>query len=227
MKKITMWSIQAALIIFTYSAQTQAEVRREGGEQSNKKTQYMIRQLHAEKNELKAKLVKSQGEFSQLEKEHEVTKKRLDKSSDNNEKLLSRVKGDVKKFKELADKYRESVLIPRKANLDNQYMVRAVQEREQWVSNCGNRNNDLFEANNDLLHKYGEVAGDSIDIFTGIGSVTVENEVQDYRFKLEDLQVTKFKPAVDAASHTRQQEQGIASERDAMATTENETVNVN
>ena len=213
MNKYTLWSIAALVLVSVSAMEVSAEVRREGGgEQASRKAQYMIRQLHNEKQELQAKLAELQGKFDRLQAEHDRTKASLEKSSANNDKLVSRVKNNIEQYKELADKYREAVSILRKANQDNQYMVRAVQEREQWISDCSVRNEELFEANNDLLSKYGEVASADPNPFTGIGIVEVETEVQEYRFRLEDLQVTKFKPVVDTESHSRQVGKDLVSE---------------
>lgn len=203
MYRYTLWFLVVPLMLFC-SSMTHAEARRDGGgDQASRKAQYMIRQLHNEKQALQAKLAETEAKYDQLVREHEKTRASLEKSSTNNDQLMSRVKNNIKQYKDLAEKYREAVSILRKANLDNQYMVRAVQEREQWISDCSVRNEELFEANTDLLQKYGEVASEDKNPFTGIGIVTVENEVQEYRFKLEDLQVTKFKPSVDTESHAR------------------------
>jgi chromosome segregation ATPase len=217
MNRYSLWTVAVFIVISTYGSQASAEARRDanGGGQASKKAQYMIRQLHNEKQELQTKLAELQGKHDQLTKEHEKTKVALEQSSSNNDKLVSRVKGTSDKYKELAEKYREAVSILRKANMDNQYMVRAVQEREQWIAQCSHRNDDLYQANSDLLSKYGEAAGKGADPFFGIGTVELENEMQEYQFKLEDLQVTKFKPVVDAESHVRNSEVSQSSEAGA------------
>jgi len=131
----------------------------------------MIRQLYNEKQALEVKLAELQGKFDGLTKEHAKTTASLEKSSANNEKLVSRVKGTSEKYKELAVKYRQAISILRKANLDNRYMVRAVQEREQWIAECSDRNDGLFDANTDLLSKYGEAAGKDAEPFFGISTL--------------------------------------------------------
>jgi chromosome segregation ATPase len=205
MNTCRVWLTITIIVLSSYAAQSGAEARRDagGGAQTSKKAQYMIRQLHNEKQELQAQLAELQGKYDQLVKEHEKTRASLEKSSSNNEKLVSRVKGTAEKYKELVERYQEAVTILRKANMDNQYMVRAVQEREQWIAQCSSRNEELFDANSELLTKYGEAAGVNDISVIGLGTVVVENEMQDYRFKLEDLQVTKFKPVVDTESHIR------------------------
>jgi chromosome segregation ATPase len=206
MNRRILLGVIVSLVSSLYVTATVAETRRDsaGGGQASKKAQYMIKQLHNEKQELQAKLAELQGKYDALNNEHEKLQKNFDKSSANNEQLVTRIKGNVQKYNELADKYREAVSVLRKANMDNQYMVRAVQEREQWISECSARNEKMFEANSDLLNKYSTVVSNNAEIFTGTRIVEVENEEQDYRFKLEDLQVTRFKPKVDTNKHTRQ-----------------------
>ena len=205
MKKYKFCIMIASLVLASLSTMVSAEPRRDsagGSAQAYKKAQYMVRQLHDEKQALQSQLTTLQGKFDQLTKENKKTKASLERSSSNNDKLVSRVKGTVGKYKALAGKYRELISILKKANMDNQYMVRAVQERETWISSCSALNEKLFDANSDLLVKYGNVATDKTEPFIGIARVKIENEVQDYQFKLEDLQVTKFKPTVNVASHS-------------------------
>lgn len=215
MNRYTHWIWITAVLFSIPGGAANAEVRRDGGSESaNRKAQYMIRQLHNEKQEIQAKLAEVQGERDSLNKELERIRASLEKSSENNEQLLSRVKGNIEKYNELAGKYREAVSILRKANMDNQYLVRAVQEREEWISACSKKNEGLYDANNDLLHKYSKVAKDDSEPFLGIGVVEVENEVQDFEFRLEDLQVTKFRPTVDTDSHARDPNSDLVSERE-------------
>lgn len=202
MKNLTLYLVIVSLVTSVFATQAVAEARRDDGSgQASKKAQYMVRQLHKEKQELQAQLTALQSKFDTLNKEHEKLEEDFEKSSGRNEKLIDRVKGDVEKFNELAEKYREAITILRKANMDNQYMVKAVQEREQWIAQCHDRNNQMFDANSDLLEKYADVASGQSDPVFGHGKVEIENELQDYQFKLEDLQVTKFKSTVETEKH--------------------------
>lgn len=209
------------LLFAMFGTHAGAESRRDGGDaQASKKAQYMLKMLHKEKQELQAKLATLQADHDKLSKEHEKVTGKLEKSSDSNEQLLSRLKDTTGKYKELAGKYRDSISVLRKANRDNQHMVRAVQEREKWISICSDRNGELYDANADLLQRYGKVAkSKELSVF-GTGIVELENEIQDYEFKLEDLQVTKYKPAVDIAAHTRDNNEGIPAD-------EEESTNIN
>jgi septal ring factor EnvC (AmiA/AmiB activator) len=197
-----------------------AEARRDGGgDQALRKAQYLIRQLSEEKSELQGKVIRLEeeldrvrAELEDLKDENKVLDARLNKSRSNNEQLVERVRSDLDKFKKLLERYRETAATLRQATVDNQYLVRAVQEREHWMQECRGRNQDLFAANSDLLERYRDVATRHSEPFTGIGKVTVENEVQDYRFKLEDLQVTEFRSSVDVADHSRDPDYGRQTE---------------
>jgi chromosome segregation ATPase len=180
-----------------------AEARREGGEDVLRKAQYLIRQLNQEKTELQSQVVELQRQVDELKKQHGATEARLAKSQTSNERLVQRVQSDAEKFKTLLERYRETAKTLRLANADNQYLVKAVQEREQWISDCQERNQGLLAANTDLLARYRKAATRFSEPITGLSTVSVENETQEYRFKLEDLQVTQFKPAVEMAAHER------------------------
>jgi chromosome segregation ATPase len=225
MSKLTTWLITVSVVASVFGTQAVAEARRDAGSgQASKKAQYMIRQLHKEKQELQAQLAALQGKFDTLTKEHDKLKSDFDKSSAKNDKLVDRVKGDIEKYNGLAEKYREAITILRKANMDNQYMVKAVQEREDWIAQCEDRNNQMFDANSDLLQKYADVASSKSDPVFGHGKVRVENEMQDYQFKLEDLQVTKFKSSVETKKHIHTPEDQV-SEAEEVVSEEKTSVN--
>lgn len=209
MSKVTTLLIAVSLVSSVCSSQAVAERRDDGG-QASKKAQYMIKTLHKEKQELQAQLTKLQGDFDTLSKDHEKLQDDFSKSSSKNDKLVDRVKGDIEKYNALADKYRQAITVLRKANMDNQYMVRAVQEREEWIASCNERNVEMYDANVDLLDKYADVASSKSDPVFGHGKVELENEVQDFQFKLEDLQVTKFKPSIDTEKHARKPEPQVS-----------------
>jgi chromosome segregation ATPase len=82
---------------------------------------------------------------------------------------------------------------------DNQLLVAAVREREQWIGQCGERNRSLLEANRELLEKYRDKGfWDQLaenEPFTGLGRVEAENAAEDYRYRLHQLRVTPFEAA--------------------------------
>ena len=203
MNRKTTWLVLCVSLLLSGIAG--AEARRDGGDDAMKKAQYMMRQMNQENAELKAQVASLQGQLAELEKKQASTDKDLAKARNKGERLEARVHSDAGKFKELVKRYRDAVNTLRLANLDNRYLVQAVDEREQWIDSCGVRNDELILANKDLLKRYEEVAGRKSDPFTGIGRVRVENEVQEYQFRIEDLQSPQFNPGVDVSSHARVQ----------------------
>lgn len=193
----------ALAVALAGSGQTGAEARREGGEDVLRKAQYMIRQLNQEKGELQKQVAELQKEIDALSKQQNAMDASLEKSQLNSHRLIERVQSDAEKYRTLMDRYRETVLTLHQSNADNQYLVQAVEEREQWIGECRERNQGLYAANSDLLARYKKAATRFDEPFTGIGTVTVENETQEYRFKLEDLQVTQFRSDVDVTPHIR------------------------
>jgi chromosome segregation ATPase len=206
MKRYGTTILITTLLVLVVTAPLRAEVRREGGgNDALRKAQYMLRQLNQENQELKARNAELQASLDELGKKQEETGSQLDKVNDRNNRLAARISSDADKFRELMLRYRETVQTLREANQDNSYLVKAVEEREAWIDQCRSRNDGLFEANSDLLQRYGKLAGKKSDPITGIGKVKVENEVQEYRFRLEDLQTREFKSSVDVNSHTLKQ----------------------
>lgn len=191
------------IILMSGSDQSEAEARREGGDDVLRKAQYMLRQLNQEKSELQQQVATLQARVDELEKEQNKAEDRLAKSHQNNQRLIERVESDAGKYNKLIELYRDNLNTLRRSSADNQYLVKAVEEREQWIGQCRENNQKLYEANIDLLGRYRKAATWFSEPVTGISTVTVENEAQNYRFKLEDLQVTPYKPDVDVSSHVR------------------------
>jgi hypothetical protein len=72
-----------------------------------------------------------------------------------------------------------------------------VKEREQWITQCGQKNRGLVAAATELSGKYQENRSiwqslSEAEPFTGIGNMDKQNTVENYQFKLEDLKVTPF-----------------------------------
>lgn len=205
------WLLLMPLLGLLCTSPSQAETRRDsGGDQAVRKAQYQLRLLSQENTALQGQLTELQARNDELEAElkglrdeHQATESRLDKFRDNNDKLVERIRSDLERYKELMARYQEAVTTLRGLYADNQHLVRAVQEREAWIEECRDRNDSLFEANADLLERYRDVAVSREEPFTGIGRVKVENEYQDYRFKLEDLQVMEFQSSVNDERHRR------------------------
>lgn len=100
------------------------------------------------------------------------------------------------KLKAAAEQYETTSGELEQNRQDNQLLVNAVKERTRWIQECTGKNQSLVKANRELLQKFAdEGVWDRVKVaepFTGIGKVKRENAVQDFEFKLEDLQVTPW-----------------------------------
>lgn len=85
---------------------------------------------------------------------------------------------------------------------DNALLLAAVKEREQWITTCGQRNQELVKVLREAVTKYREkgfweAVGDA-EPFTGIGRHQTENMAAEFRYKIEHLKATPFQPEVNA-----------------------------
>ncbi len=183
-----------------------AERREPSAADSMRRAQLMIRKLSLEKEDLQAqnmalakRLKDLEAASASLDAELKKLRGKLDGQQDRNRELVARIKEDADKYRELLDKYREVAELLRKAMSDNRLLVQAVQERERWVDQCRDQNEKMFQVNVELLERYrnksvADVLEEKEPLF-GFGRVELENQVQEYRFRLEDLQVTPFQSA--------------------------------
>ena len=187
-----------------------AEPKATDGSAAIKKAQGMIRQLSQEKSELEAEKsslvvdktaleTKLSGlearikKLQPLELEVEKYKTGLESVKTNLESKLSQ-----QRQRELAlqEKHREVVAKANAVYADNQLLVQAIKEREQWITQSTVRNKNLQVAYNDVLTQYKEkgfwqqVA--ELEPLTGIGKVASQSVAEDYKYKLQQLKITPF-----------------------------------
>jgi len=201
------------------TAQAQA-TRAGGGDQALKRAQYMLRMLNEEKSALEAEVARLGDEQDALEQEVEKLEarnrdleERLRQAGALGDRLMARIRADAEKYRDLRDRYQESVRTVKQANADNRFLVDAVREREDWIATCKDRNEGLFAANHDLMERYAAAGFETTEGILGLARVALENEVQEYRFRIEDLRVTEYRPSVDTAPHVREAGQGMSAGR--------------
>ncbi|MFM8331034.1 MAG: hypothetical protein ACKN9T_05045 [Candidatus Methylumidiphilus sp.] len=186
-----------------------------------RKAQGAIRQLSEEKAKLEADLAALQKENADLKAGLDAKTAALDAAAKQAEQLT----GDIKREKDAAaallsakaavegqlgeEKAKRQQLrgnmkdLAGKARLiqsDNQLLVEAVKEREQWIGQCSQKNANLAEAQAEVIRRYDEkdvweALGDA-EPLTGIARVQTENAAQDYQFKLDALKMTPFQAEV-------------------------------
>jgi chromosome segregation ATPase len=180
-----------------------------------RKAQGVMRQLNEDKTRLEAEKTALLGEKTALES-------RVKQLEDNIHKLenlpaaLERCQAGVENLQgvrtgleaqigEARDnavklKRQQQVLSEQSRSLqaDNQWLVEAVREREQWIDRCGDNNQHLLQTQRELLEKYQEKTlwkrMAELEPLTGIGAVQTENAAESYRYQLHRLQVTPYTP---------------------------------
>lgn len=183
-----------------------AEVRRDAAGASNpmRKMQYMLRELSDEKSaleadngKLKAKLTTETKKNKKLQTRLDSLDKRLGKSKGDILKLVSRINQDNERMKKMIAIYKETVAKLRTENQDNQLLVNAVTERNQWMKQCKLKNSEMYTLNIELMKRYRnkDFTEDALEKepVTGLVAVQLENQEQKYRFRLQDLQTPAFK----------------------------------
>jgi chromosome segregation ATPase len=207
MKYIDQKFCWAALVLAIHSTAPAAEPKGDpAAQQALRKAQGMLRdltqqktQLETENATLKEQLTKLEADVKRLEPlqgEVERGKVSIESLKSSAGALESRLGQEQEKFSQFAARHKEMVAQAKKIQGDNQLLVAAVKEREQWIGQCGERNRAMLNANQELVGKYKDkgffdkVA--ELEPLTGIGRVEAENVEQNYRFKLQDLQMTPF-----------------------------------
>jgi chromosome segregation ATPase len=183
--------------------------------QTLRKAQGMLRQLSQEKADLEAKNAELQERVKSLEStaqrlgslENEVRRQKagLEALQSQNQSLQTRIGGDAERISALGERHRKTAGELEKVKRDNLLLVNAVKERTQWIEDCSGKNKSLIQANREILEKFSQKGfWESLaaaEPLTGIGAVADENAVQEFRYKLENLEITPFEaPPVNAQS---------------------------
>ena len=202
-------------------AQAEAPKQDAAIQQVLRKAQGALRQLSEEKAKLEAdnaalqkdkagleeKAAKLEAQVKQLEPlpaEVERLKAAVEALKVANAGLEGQLGAGREREAKLRAKLKEIIAQAKKIQGDNHLLVEAVKEREQWISQCGEKNGGLAELQGELVRHYEdkgflEVLRDA-EPLTGIGRVQTENTVQDYRFRLQDLQTTPFEAKTENPS---------------------------
>jgi chromosome segregation ATPase len=179
------------------------------GQLALKKAQGAVRQLTEEKQALEAektalidqvkKLEGTAQQLGPLQAELVLHKSQEEALHTSNSTLAVQLQGERDKLQNLHNKLKDIVAQAKLIQNDNQLLVAAVKEREQWIGQCRDKNHQLLEVNQALVGKYQDKGfwskAAELEPFTGIGKVETQNTVESYQFKLADLKVTEFAEA--------------------------------
>jgi cell division septum initiation protein DivIVA len=159
--------------------------------------------LKKEVEALKAQVTKLEGSQGALERKAqaaEVATARLNNSTSANAEALERsrvqMRDLVEKFRETADNLKNVEIAKNNVNLE-------LKGKEQEVKSCVDRNVGLYELNSEILAKM-EDRGfwsslGSKEPFTRVARTRLENLIDDYRYRVDELRVER-KNAEQAAA---------------------------
>lgn len=192
----------------------QAAPKTSDGGATIKKAQGIIRLLNQEKSALEAEKAAWLTEKADLEsklsglessvKQLKPLQTELEHYKTGLEMLRSNLEGQLSQERQrqqaLLKKHNEVVTKARSIRDDNILLVKAVQEREQWIAQTVALNKGLQEVNQQLIGKYKDKGFwqqlAELEPLTGIGRVETENQAEQYRYKLKQLKVTPFEATV-------------------------------
>lgn len=158
------------------------------------KAQFMLRQVSGEKEQLQTEVGALKQQVDQLTKQLAQTKSAAD---DDRQKLAQKLDASVGQWKQHSEKLSEQLGAGRE-QLKETLAQRAqleqhLQQQTDNFSKCYVNNKKLYELNTELLGRYqGKGFADVLEQkepFTGIKQVEVENLVQDYQYRLDDLKL--------------------------------------
>ena len=163
------------------------------------RAQFMLKQVNAEKAGLQQQLQQLQKEFDDYKKDAE---NKLSKAK-NRER---RVNTSLGKWKEshgnIKDLLRQNLLeLSQERKRAEQLVENLVKQTENFTV-CHRNNTDLAIVNNELLAYYNDKSSflsllKQREPVTGIASVKAENIIQDYKYRIEDLDLNASAHLID------------------------------
>lgn len=188
-------------------AAAQAETVRQGGNEQGAlvaRLQQMVNEITAERDALSAQNARLAEELAAEKKSHEkdldqLQKKlsgsegTLDKYKENDAALRERLTQDRARMQELVDKFRETAQNLREVEMERAGLRTDLAGRQEEIRQCTRKNLELYEANLDLLDRYqSKGVWDAMmqrEPVTGLKRVEVENRIEEYRRRLDQMQV--------------------------------------
>ena len=161
------------------------------------RAQYMLRQMNAEMVQLKAsqqsllaEKESLQKDFDQLQNKYE---KLTSKSSKKQQAMSDQVSELKQKYIEIVEQHNEARKQLSEATQENDRLYAVASEQTKSIDLCVNNNKKLYEINHELLVKYeNKGVWDSMtqaEPFSGLTPAQIENLVDDYQYRLDDLRV--------------------------------------
>lgn len=202
--KIAVFALAIALLSPLLA---RAETVRQGGNEQAAlvaRMQQMVSDITAERDALSAQNTKLAEELAAEKKAHEkqleqLQKKlggsemTLDKYKENDAALRERLAQDRARMQELVDKFRETAQNLRQVETERGELKATLEGRQEEIRQCTQKNLGLYQANLDLLDRYASKGvWDAMlqrEPVTGLKRVEVENLIEEYRRRLDQMQV--------------------------------------
>jgi len=185
---------------------------RDAGSQEAARAELLLRQIADERDALKGENAKLQEQVDNLKKDLDSRTKELDhfkkslntsgsalsQEQEKNKALMDRLLETRQKFQEVIDKFKDTIATLRSVEADRAQVKatlsdtnREVEDRTRELSACIRKNIDLYQADLGLVEQY-EHKGVWAALFqkepvTGFKQVQIENAVQQYQIRLDEL----------------------------------------
>lgn len=191
-----------------------AQVQRSGGGEAQKFMQ-QYQQVAAEKTALQTQLAQmktdldaAKADLAVMKKERDALKARsgtsavatsavvqLTASKDAAEKSLEQSK---QRMAELVSRFRETATSLKEVEADRNKLRKVGEEKSAAFDKCAANNLQLYEINREVLDRYEHVGfftkASVVEPFTKISRTRIENLVDEYRERGQELRVSKPKP---------------------------------
>jgi chromosome segregation ATPase len=185
------------LAIFTCGIANLSVANTDNTKNALAKAQYMLRQISSEKTQLEAELAKVKKEKEQLQKDLDNAKKDHKKTAtaiSNQQQQLASASNERNNLMESIEKEKEKI------DMLTSESGRLLEKLDAQTSNfqtCYINNKKLYEINQEILGQYQDKgfwdALSQKEPLTSLGKVKVENLIQDYQYKMDDLEIKLVK----------------------------------
>ena len=161
------------------------------------RAQYMIRQINAELNQMKASNVQIKLEKQEVDKEYKKLKKKYNKLTKNSDskskKLSSKIDNIKQRYIQERDAHLETKKILNEVTKDKNSLSDLSGRKTDKINLCVASNKKLYSINKQILLRYEDKGvWDSLtqaEPFSRLSQVEIENLVDDYQYQIEDLKI--------------------------------------
>jgi septal ring factor EnvC (AmiA/AmiB activator) len=200
-----------AASIFSANAPLHAQTQRSGGGEVQKFMQ-QYQQVAAEKTALQAQLAQIKKDLDAVNAELAAVKKERDaakahvgvspaaiaQANGAKEAAERNLEQSKQRMTELVGRFRETATNLKEAEADRTKLRKDLAERNSAFDTCAADNMQLYEINRDILNRYEHVGlftkVSADEPFTKITRTRIENLVEEYRERAQELRVKKTAP---------------------------------